>query len=174
MRTPVQAVHLGLLRRQALRERIVFVIPIVLARIESARQQDERRAISENLLLTLFRTTALLPLSSFFRHNSSLYHDELFYRWSGIRPSSDDVERSGKHIQFLALQGENFSIDHDICGIFQIELYPPHRLALSQRVLDMGAVIKARQIADQSQSPNRSPANVFHQAIIDFSFGSDH
>src|SRR6266566_3708898 len=38
----------------------------------------------------------------------------------------------------------------------------------------MRAVVKTRQIADQPQSPNRAPTNVFHHAVIDLCLRSDH
>ena len=41
------------------------------------------------------------------------------------------------------MQGQNFPVDHDVDWCIQVELDTPCALALGQRVLDMGAVIKA-------------------------------
>jgi hypothetical protein len=88
MRAPVKTVHRGLFRRQALRESIVLMVPVMPARDECARQQDHHNTISEDLLgFSITRSVALLlPLSTFLRHDSSLYHDDL----SDNHPTDDD------------------------------------------------------------------------------------
>src|SRR5258708_37690998 len=77
MRTPVQTVHLPLLRSQALRESVVLMILVVPARVVGRRQQNDDSPIDESI----FRLPAsrgavalLLPLPSFLRHDPSLYH----------------------------------------------------------------------------------------------------
>ena len=94
---------------------------------------------------SLSAVALLLPFSPFFRHDSSLYH-AIMQRLSGTQLSCqlsrDNVERSGKHIQFLAMQREHFPIDHDVDGSIQLELDAPHGFALGQRMFDMRPVIK--------------------------------
>src|SRR5215831_10838063 len=41
-------------------------------------------------------------------------------------------------------------------------------------MLNVGSVVKAWKIANQSQSSNRAPADIFHQAIVDLCSGRDH
>src|SRR5260370_42607473 len=72
------------------------------------------------------------------------------------------------------MESQDFPVDHDIDGSIQVKFDAPRGLTLGQWVLDMRAVIQARQIADQSDSPNRTPANVFHQAVVDLGVGSNH
>src|SRR6266498_6077384 len=72
------------------------------------------------------------------------------------------------------MQREHLAIDHDIDGSIQLKLNAPRSLSLSQRMLDVSAVIQAGQIADETQSPDRSPANVFHQPVPDFGLGRNH
>src|ERR1035437_202607 len=71
VRTPVEAVHPGLLRCQALRERIVLVISVVPASYERSCQQDQDAAVNEDFLrpsVTRTATALFLPFPPFFRH----------------------------------------------------------------------------------------------------------
>src|ERR1700722_5058265 len=72
------------------------------------------------------------------------------------------------------MQRQHFSVDHDVRGILQVELDAPHRFALGQWMLNMRAVIQPRQVSNQPQATNRSPTNVFHQAVVDLSLGCNH
>src|SRR5436305_629860 len=48
------------------------------------------------------------------------------------------------------------------------------RAAFRQRMVDVRPIIQSRQVADQAGAADRSPADVFNQAIVDLGFGSDH
>src|ERR1700722_3430620 len=72
------------------------------------------------------------------------------------------------------MQGQHFSVDHDVRGSLQVELDAPYWLALGQRMLDVRAVIQPRQVPNQPQATNRSPTNVFPPAAVDLSLGSNH
>src|SRR5581483_9947874 len=55
-----------------------------------------------------------------------------------------------------------------------MEIDPPGGTALGQRMVDVRPIIQSRQVADQSRAPDRAPADVFNQAIVDCCFGSNH
>src|ERR1700691_2976303 len=41
-------------------------------------------------------------------------------------------------------------------------------------MLDVSAVVKAGQIANESDSPDRAPANIFDETVVDLGFRSNH
>src|SRR3954447_10183063 len=55
-----------------------------------------------------------------------------------------------------------------------MEINTTHFAHLGQRMLDMRAVIKARQVADEPDTPDWPPTYEFDQAVINFGRGSDH
>ena len=65
------------------------------------------------------------------------------------------------------MQSQDFAVHHHIDRSIQIEFDLLRGFALRQRMLDMRSVIEPRQIANQPQPPNRPPANIFDQAIVD-------
>src|SRR5579864_3185045 len=76
MRTPEEAIHLDLPHGQALGKAVVAMIPIVSAADERSRYQaedDTPLAILSRVILA-GALALLLPLSTFFRHSSFLYH----------------------------------------------------------------------------------------------------
>src|SRR5215813_1947434 len=44
----------------------------------------------------------------------------------------------------------------------------------SQRMLNVCAVVKSRKIADQSEPPYRTPADIFDLAVVYLGLGRDH
>src|SRR5450432_440586 len=88
--------------------------------------------------------------------------------------SNSHIQRGGKNVQFQTMQGQNLAIHHHVHGRIQIKLHARRRFALRQRMLNMGSIIKRRQVSDQPQSPDWSPADVFDQSTVYFSIGRDH
>src|SRR3974390_1771175 len=64
MRRPVQPIHLGILAGNAFGERIVFVVLVI-----SASKKNNLVLLAATVILAF-----LLPFSSFFGHDSFLYH----------------------------------------------------------------------------------------------------
>src|SRR5450432_1031449 len=55
-----------------------------------------------------------------------------------------------------------------------MKINAPNFADFRQRMLNMGAVVEPRQVADEPHAPNRSPSDKFDQPIISFSVGCDH
>ena len=63
---------------------------------------------------------------------------------------------------------------HDIDRSIQFELDATDGLAFRQGMLNVGSVVKAWEIADQTKPADRSPAHVLDQPVIYLSFGGNH
>src|SRR5580698_649974 len=126
MRTPVQAVHLCILGREALCELVVTMILVIPPRGISGRQQYDDSSPDKRVPPLRGRLAGavafLLTFSSFFRHVVFLYHgsaerfpDNRFEAVSSRQPAlnnpalNNNVERAGQHVQLFAMQGENFT-----------------------------------------------------------------
>ena len=59
------------------------------------------------------------------------------------------------------MQSDDFAVDHDIDGSVQLEFNTMHFADFRERMLNMRSVLQARQIADQANATNWSPANEF-------------
>src|SRR4051794_22568161 len=79
-----------------------------------------------------------------------------------------DVQRTWQDVQSLTMQRDHFAIDHHVNGGVEMEINTTHFAHLGERMLDMRAVIKARQVADQPDTPDWSPTYEFDEAVINF------
>src|SRR5579862_462057 len=77
------------------------------------------------------------------------------------RAQGYNIQSLGKHIDLFAVKREYFPVNHDVNWAIQIEFDAVDRLAFRKRMLDVGAVVESGQIADQAETPDRSPAHVF-------------
>src|SRR3984893_8525335 len=85
-----------------------------------------------------------------------------------------DIEGGRQHVEASAAQREHFAIHHDVHGSIAMEINALRRPPFGQAMVDVRTVIEPRQIADQPEAPDRAPAHVFDQSIVDLSFGSNH
>src|SRR5580704_15127691 len=72
------------------------------------------------------------------------------------------------------MQSKHFAIYHNVYWRRQLELHSLGGAPFRQCVFNMRAIIKCWQVTNQANSSNRSPANKFDQAVIDFRLGRDH
>src|SRR5450432_3059725 len=72
------------------------------------------------------------------------------------------------------MQRKHLTIDHYIDWRIENELDSPSGTPLRQRMFNMSAIIKRRQVTNQPDAANRTPTNIFDQPIVDFRLGRDH
>jgi hypothetical protein len=132
MRTPVSAVHLRLLRRQALRKSVETAAALAQSEKDYGPKRSQNQQCSNDLAhgQRCWLRAALFPV---FRHGIFLYHD---------------VQGRRQHVQTLAEQGKHFAIDHDIHRGIELEINAPGLPPFRQRMVDVGAIIEGWQISD--------------------------
>jgi hypothetical protein len=64
------------------------------------------------------------------------------------------------------MQRDHLAIDHYIDRTIEMKINATDFTDLGQRVPRMGAVVQARQVADQTHTPNWSPADVLDQSVV--------
>ena len=141
VRTPVQPVHLRLMRSQTLRERIIFVTEIEPVQQQAEGEHSDRKHINAGPASAIARVLFLKALSfssPFFRHGSILIS----------RRSGYDIETLRNHIELFTVQGKHFSIDHDVHRRLQIKFHGGNGLALRQGMLDVCPVVEPGKFAD--------------------------
>ena len=89
-----------------------------------------------------------LPFSTFVRHDSFLIS----------RTQATTLSAAGNTSQFLAMQSQDFAIDHHIHWAVQIESMCCAAVPLRQRMLNVSAVVEARQIANQGPTGRSVPS----------------
>src|SRR5690348_12981289 len=68
-------------------------------------------------------------------------------------------------MQRFALERQNSAIDQNVHGNWDVEFDVLDGLALSQRMLDMGAVVEARQHTQQAEAADGPPADKFDETV---------
>ena len=69
---------------------------------------------------------------------------------------------------------DDLAIHHHIDRAVEMEINPPDLADFGQRMPGMRAVIKCWQVADQTYTPNWSPADVFDQSVVGRGIWSNH
>src|SRR3954463_953904 len=72
------------------------------------------------------------------------------------------------------MQREHFAVNHDVHRRVELEINTANFTHLCKWMLNVRAIVKARQVSDQSDAPDRTPANIFDQAVIGVGCGGDH
>src|SRR5487761_66170 len=93
---------------------------------------------------------------------------------SGKAISYQNVQRSGKHVETLALQKKAFAINHHCDGRIDRKVDFTHCSAGSERMPHMRAIEKRVKIAEQSYASDWPPANIFNQTITRIGLRGDH
>src|SRR6185437_7988141 len=93
---------------------------------------------------------------------------------SGRTISYENVQRSRKHVETLALQTEAFAVHHHRHRRIKREFNFAHSLAGRERMLDVRPVKKSMKVAQQSKASNRAPSHILNQAVIGIGAWSDH
>src|SRR5260370_26171139 len=75
------------------------------------------------------------------------------------------MRRGGEDIERTDLQRSDLAVDHDVNGTSHIEFDMAHGAARSEGVLEVRAIVKLRQSAEQAQAADGSPADKFDQAV---------
>src|SRR6266496_2173933 len=79
-----------------------------------------------------------------------------------------------QYIERLAMESEDFAVHHDIHRSVEVKI-DAHGLAwFRQGMVNVGTVIKRRQVANQPNPANRPPTDEFDQSIVHFRAGSNH
>src|SRR6185437_2727778 len=81
---------------------------------------------------------------------------------SGKTISYENVQRSRKHVETLALQVEAFAVHHHRHRRVKREFNFAHSRAGSERMLDVRPVKKGMKVAKQSNASNRAPAHILN------------
>ena len=63
------------------------------------------------------------------------------------------------------MQAQDFAVHHHIHGRVQLKFDVGGWVPLGQRMVDVRAVIQAWQVSQQPEAANRSPADIFDQAV---------
>jgi hypothetical protein len=85
-----------------------------------------------------------------------------------------DVQRRRQYLELLAVQGENFAIDHDVDWGFEMKINLLCRPPLGQGMVDVSSVVERWQITDQADAPDWSPAYEFDVSVVDLGLRRDH
>ena len=88
--------------------------------------------------------------------------------------SYDHVERAWQNFQRLTFQAHAFAIHHHVDGARQFEINPLCRGAGSTMIEYVRTGEEAGQSPDQSEPPDRSPADVFDETVVGICVWRDH
>src|SRR5579884_2432190 len=79
-----------------------------------------------------------------------------------------------KHIEMFTVKGEDLAVHHDINRSIESEVDVADTMARRERMIQVCAVIKRVQVAQEAEAADRAPADEFDQAIVGLGTGRNH
>src|SRR6266849_5220981 len=88
--------------------------------------------------------------------------------------SYENIQRGRKDFESAEMQRVHFAVHHGVNGGIQIENDPARRVARSERVLQVCAVVQRGQIVEQAEAADRPPTNELNQAVGSIGMRRNH